>query len=61
MKIASLRNAHGVTIGRYRCEYCGRIFDVMPEPQSGDWSGCLSPRCQSYDPGRDVGWMFEDA
>ena len=33
MRVATLPNRHGVMKGRYRCGWCGCVFDVTPDPE----------------------------
>lgn len=51
-------NEHGTPVSVHRCDWCGDEFTVCP-PADGDWGGCQSLDCPSYDPDRDADALFE--
>lgn len=62
MKIRNDFNEYGTPISVHICEFCGREFEVCPAVKDENldgWRGCLSPKCDSYDPERDVDKMLE--
>lgn len=54
-------NPYGTSVLARRCKTCGSYFTVCPKPgDAGAWENCLSPQCASYDPGRDVDYLFPE-
>jgi len=55
-------NEHGVLCTRFKCDFCGEEFTVVPEvapERYSVWAGCLATTCTSYDPDRDVDRMLD--
>ena len=61
MKLCMTENEYGTPVNLYLCDTCGSSYTVCPAPDSDDnWKSCLSVECASYDPSRDVDWLFVD-
>ena len=54
-------NEYGTPAAEFKCDTCGGIFTVCPRPENfNNWQNCLANECDSYDPKRDIEWMFPE-
>lgn len=61
MRTGTELNERGTPVAVYQCDHCGTDYTVCPIPESDDpWNSCLGLDCPSYEPSRDVEWMFPD-
>lgn len=53
-------NEYGTGTSYHVCDTCGEEFTICPakEPEDRGWDHCLSDKCPSYDPSRDVELLF---
>lgn len=60
MKTGEAKNEYGITISTHVCDMCGDEFTVCPAVSDGEegWENCLTPKCKSYAPERDIDVLF---
>jgi hypothetical protein len=63
MRLGTRQNEYGTLVSVHRCDVCGDEFTLCPAIDGDDTCGFPGneerPACGSYDPGRDVGLLFE--
>lgn len=61
MFLRKTTNEYGTPVAEFKCDTCGTIYTICPQPENLDnWQNCMAEGCESYDPSRDVDWMFPD-
>lgn len=61
MRTGTELNEYGTPVAAYKCDTCGNAYTVCPIPENDEeWNNCLVEECASYDPKRDIDWMFPD-